>query len=236
MKFYRILKMLPFVLTAVLFQLGCSTQREGQITILHTNDMHCQYVPMAAFWMDSNPKPEIGGMIALEYQIRQNRIKHPNSLLLDAGDMLTGTPLSKIKVNGALGGGFAEMMNLLDYDAFTIGNHEFDGGQENLPLLFQNMQFDVLSANLFLNNNPVAPKPYKIYKVGAIRVGVIGLIMDYVDEVVPKKHTKNVTVSDPAITAQKIVDEIDAKTDLIVILAHQGHDMDRQMTNMLKNV
>jgi 5'-nucleotidase / UDP-sugar diphosphatase len=232
----QLIKMLLIFLVIILAQFGCSKQREGQVTILHTNDMHSQYVPMPAFWVDKNPKPEIGGMIALDYLIRKNRDIYPNSLLLDAGDMLTGTPLSKIKVNGALGGGFAEMMNVLNYDAFTIGNHEFDGGQENIAHLLNTMQFDVLSANFFLNNKQVAKKSYNIYRVGNIRIGVIGLIMDYVHDVVPKKHTANVTITDPAETAQKIINEIDSKTDLIVLLVHQGEDYDRQLTTQLKNV
>lgn len=236
MKRYQILKVLPVIIAAIFMQTGCSTQREGQITILHTNDMHCQYGPLVASWMDENPKPEIGGMIALDYHVRKYRQKHPNSLLLDAGDMLTGTPLSKMEVNGAFGGGFVEMMNVLDYDAFTIGNHEFDGGQENISALIKNMQFDVLTANLFINSKQVAPKSYEIYNVGNIRVGVIGLIMDYVNNVVSKKYTTNVNVTDPVKTTQKIVDEIDHKTDLIVVLVHQGIDYDEEFAQKLENV
>ena len=208
---------------------------DGQVTILHTNDMHAQFVPLPATWMDAEPLPMIGGMVALEHAVRRTRAEYPHSLLLDAGDMCTGTLLSKIAYKGALNGGFVEMMNLLHYDAFTIGNHEFDDGQENLARLIRLAQFDVISANLLAGQKTLAPHAYKIYKVGPVRVGVIGLILTDLDRVTAKQNLNNITVMDPAATAQALIDEIDPKTDLIVLLTHQGDDNDMALAVKLSN-
>ncbi len=113
--------------------------------------------------MKKNPKPEIGGMVALQYFIAQQRNKYPTSLVLDAGYVLTGTPISKIKVHDVYGGGFVDMINLIGYKAFTIGNHELDEGQENLKKLTQLFNCDVLSANLFKDGQLFADKSYAIY-------------------------------------------------------------------------
>ena len=214
---------------------GCSNTHDGQITIIHTNDMHSQYVPMKATWVKKNPRPEICGMVALQYFIAQQRSKYPTSLLLDAGDILTGTPISKIKVHDVYGGGFVDMINLIGYKAFTIGNHEFDEGQENLKKLIQLFNCDVLSANLFTDGQLFADKSYTIYKVGTLRVGVIGLILRDLAGVAAKKNLLGITVAEPAKTAQKYIDEIDAKTDLIILLTHEGVDEDKDLAGKIHN-
>jgi len=228
----RILRFL-ILSVSILTIFGCAVKHEGTITILHTNDMHSQYVPVPATWVQKDPKPLIGGMVALDYFIQQQRKSYANSLLLDGGDIMTGTPLSLIQVDGALGGGFVKMMNLIGYDAMTIGNHEFDAGQENLKKLLTLPKFDVLSANLYRNDSLVAPKPYAIYKVGSLRVGVIGLILGNLVEVAARKNLQGIRVDDPTQTAQKYIDEIDAKTDLILLLAHQGVEADLKMADRL---
>ena len=214
---------------------GCKrTQQQGAITLLHTNDMHSQYIPMAATWVDTKPRPLIGGAVALEEQIRRIRQHRPASLLLDAGDILTGTPLSKIAVNGAKGGGFVEMMNLMGYDVMTLGNHEFDEGQENLRRLIELADFDVLSANLLVNGKLLAPLGEKIYQVGNLKVGVVGLILSDLADVTAVKNLAGVEVLDPVRTAQNAINRLDRKTDLIVLLSHQGYEQDLQLAQQIR--
>ena len=57
---------LLFSITALLCSSCGVAKRDGQVTILHTNDMHSQFVSMPATWIDADPKPQIGGMVALE--------------------------------------------------------------------------------------------------------------------------------------------------------------------------
>jgi 5'-nucleotidase / UDP-sugar diphosphatase len=215
---------------------SCSTApREGNVTILHTNDMHSQFVSLPATWVKKDVQPLVGGMVALEYFIRQARTQFPDALMLDAGDICTGTLLSKIDHNGALNGGFVEMMNIIDYDAFTIGNHEFDNGQDNLHALLNLAEFDVLSANLYADGKQIAPKAYEIYKVNGLRVGVIGLILSDLYQMTAKKNLGDIEVLDPAKTVQQVIDRIDSKTDLIIVLTHQGDDNDLELAQQIKN-
>ncbi|MBN1482633.1 5'-nucleotidase C-terminal domain-containing protein [candidate division KSB1 bacterium] len=228
-------KSLFFLLALLQLSVCAGAQNEGRVTILHTNDMHAQFVPLPATWIDSDPQPLIGGMVALEVAVRQARATFPHVLLLDAGDISTGTLLSRIDYNGALNGGFVEMMNLIGYDACTIGNHEFDDGQINLATLIDLARFDVLSANLLIHNKLFAPHAYKIYNIGKIRVGVIGLILTDLFSVAAKKQLENVIVADPVTTAQKIIDKIDHETDLIILLTHQGDDQDIKLAQRIQN-
>ena len=230
------MKRILLVLILCFVVISCAnTSRTGRLTILHTNDMHAQFTPLSATWIKSDVKPRIGGMVALDYFIDRARTQFANALLLDAGDICTGTLLSKIDYNGALNGGFVEMMNLIGYDAFTIGNHEFDNGQENLHKLVGLADFDVLSANLLFDGKLFAPKAYEIYNVNGLRVGVIGLILADLDHVTAKKNLTGIEVDDPAETAQRLIDEIDPKTDLIILLTHQGDDHDVELAENIRN-
>jgi 2',3'-cyclic-nucleotide 2'-phosphodiesterase (5'-nucleotidase family) len=197
--------------------------------------MHAQYLPAPAAWVSDPVKPMIGGIVALDDYIRQQREKYSNVLLLDAGDISTGTPISKIEYKGALGGGFAEMLNYLGYDAMTIGNHEFDEGQDNLIKTMNILKADVLCANLFVNDRIFAEKSYKIFKKGSVRIGVIGLILNDLYQEVAKKYLTDIRVQDPVQTAQKIIDKIDPATDVIVLLTHQGIENDRELARQIKN-
>ena len=197
-----------------------------QITILHTNDMHTQFIPIQATWIHKDSKPLIGSMVALKYFVDQERIKNSNVMVLDAGDMMTGTPLSNIEAEGVIGGGFITMMNRIGYDACTIGNHEFDNGIANLKKLFNLAQFEVLSANLFLEDSLFAMKKYEIVQVGNLKIGIVGLILDDLFGVVSKTNLQGIIVKPVVETAQDLIDEIDPQTDLIILLTHQGFARD----------
>jgi len=211
------------VLFFVFFSVSCFAQN---LVILHTNDMHCQYTPTPATWVQREVKPMIGGMTALEYFIRQERARSLPVLLLDAGDIMTGTPIAKMARNEVFGGGFMAMINLLGYDAMTIGNHEFDEGQSNLLKLIGSARSDVLCANLFKDDALLTQKPYAIYTSGTLKVGVIGLTLSRLAEETAKKNLDGIRVEDPVRIAQKMIDELEPQTDLIILLTHQGVEED----------
>ena len=227
-------KIFAFALVVMMF-FSCARQHEGTVTILHTNDMHSQFLPMEASWVKQDTKPLVGGMSALSAHIEKLKKEYDPVLLLDGGDFMTGTPISKIVVDGAKGGGFLAMMNLIGYDAITIGNHEFDEGVDNIKALMKLADFDVLCANLEYNDKPLISKGYKIYKVNGIRIGVIGLLLDDLARVTAANRLKGVIVLDPVSTAQKIINKIDRKTDMIILLTHQGYEEDIDLAKKIKN-
>lgn len=116
-----------------------------RLSILSTNDMHGQLLAYDASW---GSKPRIGAMASVATYVRGSRIVaaamgHP-VLLFDAGDMYQGTP------EGTLSRGHAvvTVMNALNYDAITIGNHDFDHGRENAEALVRTLNAPVLGANV----------------------------------------------------------------------------------------
>lgn len=238
------LKLLLFF-GAVLLVLSCSSSRhqtrqtqEGlqppalvkpstnsrTITILHTNDIHANFVPHEATWSKQDPKPMVGGFRELEFTVDSLRKVKSNVLLLDAGDVMTGNPITDRVYKGVEGGALFEMMNLVGYDAWCIGNHDFDISQENLIGLTKIAKFPSLSANIVNTKEefPVNNKEYIILERGGLKIGVFGLILQGLHGVVNQKNLTGIKVLDLAETAQKIIDKIDDETDLIIAVTHNG--------------
>ena len=126
------------------------------ITILHTNDIHASFICHEAFWVKENPKPFVGGFNELSFVVDSLRRVKSSTLLLDAGDVMTGNPITEYTYKGAEGGALFEMMNFIGYDCWTPGNHDFDISPANLRKLTTIAHFPTVSANIFdtLNQFP----------------------------------------------------------------------------------
>ncbi|NUN48383.1 MAG: bifunctional metallophosphatase/5'-nucleotidase, partial [Candidatus Brocadiae bacterium] len=120
----------------------------AEVVILHTNDLHGRAWSQKAIWLDRDNPPMVGGLAALAATIRRERARAWNEgkavVLVDAGDWFQGTPEGDIP-RGRL---VAEWMNLVGYDAATIGNHEFDKGPSILEELHRIARFPFLGANI----------------------------------------------------------------------------------------
>lgn len=123
------------------------TEGPVQFVVLHTNDIHGQFTTTEATWKEGNPP--IGGFSNLSAVVNGTRANNENVLLLDAGDLMTGNPICDYDYKGVQGGAMMEFMNLLDYDAMCLGNHEFDHGLEALDQLVAMATFPVLSDNTY---------------------------------------------------------------------------------------
>jgi 2',3'-cyclic-nucleotide 2'-phosphodiesterase (5'-nucleotidase family) len=198
------------------------------VTILHTNDMHSAFLPHEAGWIRSEPKPLVGGLEELWWQVDSLRRARGDALVLDAGDVMTGTPISDVMYNGAFGGALFEMMNLIGYDAWTIGNHDLDISQANLIALTQIARFPTLSANLLdtIGRHPLNNRDYVILVRDGLRIGIIGLMSKDLFELTNTKTLKGLVVAPTVQTMQRVIDKIDPETDVIVALTHQGTDED----------
>ena len=92
------------------------------ISILHTTDLHGHILPTS----DYAGNPDRGGLARCATQIRRWREENSNSILIDIGDVYQGTDVS-LRNKGAL---MIDLLNHLNYDAWVVGNHEFDWGME----------------------------------------------------------------------------------------------------------
>jgi 5'-nucleotidase len=135
-----------------------SENKTVKITVLHTNDVHSHIDP---FGPNDVKNANKGGISRRATLIQKLRNENPNTLLLDAGDIFQGTPYFNY-FGGALE---FKLMSLLNYDAATIGNHDFDNGIEGLYAQLPHAKFDFISANYDFRNTVMNThvKPYKVF-------------------------------------------------------------------------
>ncbi len=216
------------VLVWLMVNCGCVSSQPKTLTILHTNDIHASFVPHEAFWIKSDPKPMVGGVEELAWMIDSVRKVTPTTILLDAGDVMTGNPISDLEYHGALGGGLFQMMNMIGFDAWTIGNHDFDISQDNLKKLIGIASFPTVSANITDSSGtfPFNNKPYIILNKNGLRIGVIGIMSKDLFSLTNTKNLNGVKVLPPVETTQKYIDELQSKTDVMIALTHEGVDQD----------
>src|SRR5437764_13646471 len=112
------------------------------ISILHTTDLHGHILPT----VDYNGIADYGGLARCAAQIRQWRLQNPNSILIDVGDVYQGIDVA-LRSRGEL---MVDLFNHLKYDAWVVGNHEFDWGMEPFVKALQRSRMPVLAATTLL--------------------------------------------------------------------------------------
>lgn len=143
---------------------------EVLITILHTNDTHSQIDPLPS---NDARNPNTGGVARRATLVKRVRKENPNTLLIDAGDVLQGTPY----FNYYKGEVEYKSMSMIGYDAGTIGNHEFDNGVESLAKAMEFAKFEIVSTNYDVRGSALENrvKTHVVREVGGVKVGLFGL-------------------------------------------------------------
>ncbi len=228
------------IFTAVFVTLALGTAptqaQPKEVVFLHTNDMHAGYYPHEAMWVKGDKKPLVGGFLELAAAVDSLRAIYPGALLLDAGDVMTGNPVTEYDYRGARGGVLFEMMNMIGYDLWTPGNHDFDVSQENLRALTRIARFPTINANVVNDRGELAVSnaPYQIVERNGLKIGIIGIMSQGLYGLVNQNNLVGIRVKSPIETTQKYIDELESKTDLIVALTHQGADEDSALAKAVQ--
>jgi 5'-nucleotidase / UDP-sugar diphosphatase len=196
------------------------------LTIMHTNDVHAEHEPVFNGG---------GGAARQATVVNQIRDEVANSLLLDGGDRFTGT-LFHIQWRGQ---DSAQIMNMIGYDAMTLGNHEFDNGDEVLAAFIDALEFPVVTANVDFSQSPLlADKvdPYVILEVGDQQIGIIGLVTPET-EILSSPGPELVFDYDLVGVTQRMVDELTEQgVNKIILLTHIGYDADVEVAQNVSGV
>src|SRR5829696_9929294 len=194
---------------------------ETLITILHTNDQHSQIDPLPA--NDRNAGK--GGVARRATLVKRIRRENPNTLLVDAGDVLQGTPY----FNFYKGEVEYKAMSVIGYDAGTLGNHEFDNGVEALAAALKFANFDIVSANYDVRGTVLEQrvKRYVVKTVDGIRIGLFGLGVSPAGLITPDNF-KGITYIDPVIAAREVVKKLreEERCAFVVCMSHLGYFAD----------
>ncbi len=187
------------------------------LTILHTNDVHSRLEP---FPMDGSKNAGLGGVAARSEIIKQIRAETNNVLLLDAGDIFQGTPYFNIYK----GEPEIKAMSMMQYDATTMGNHDFDAGIDNFATQLQHATFSVILSNYDFTGTAMEGKsiPYKIIKKGNIKVGILGIGIE-LQGLVPENLYGKTIYQNPIEKANETAAILKKQgCDMIICLSHLG--------------
>ena len=190
-----------------------------KITILHTNDVHSHIEPFPT----NDPKyPNLGGAARRAALISSIRNREENVLLLDAGDIFQGTPY----FNKFLGELDFKLMSLMQYDAATIGNHDFDNGIDGLKNMLPHASFPFINSNYNFNNTVLSNDiiKHKIFNKGGVKIGVFGLGVE-LNGLVSKKLYKETQYLSPIDIANEKAQFLkhEENCHLVICLSHLGY-------------
>lgn len=210
------------LLPAAAFAAGNSAE-ETHITILGTSDMHAN--PWGYNYEDDKETTN-NGMARLYTYIQQVRAEEPNVVLLDAGDDIQGTIMTDDIYNKKPDSPHPVItaMNLMGYDAMTLGNHEFNWGVSTMKKILGQANFPVLAANIKdASGNYVTGAGWTILERSGVKIAVIGV--DTPD--VPiwdggKEGIEDCTYEAASTAVKQAIKEIGGQADLIVVSAHMG--------------
>lgn len=226
----------------ILFTLfGCSNHSSSKktttINIIHMNDIHSHLDEQSIdlTFDDVLVRVDVGGyprMATIADGLVQTL---DNTILLNAGDALQGTlyySLFKGEID-------AKMMNSFGWDAFTLGNHEFDDGDANLENFINQLTIPIISANVDANASDILFdkwQPYIIKYFDGEAVGIIGIdtVKDTRDSSNP---SKDISFYDEIITTQTYADRLASLgVDKIILLSHIGYENDIYLASQVDGV
>lgn len=193
---------------------------QKQIVILHTNDTHSTIEPVSKY---SKVKEAAGkaGCVRRATMVKQLREQNPDILLFDSGDFSQGSTFYTMYKGDVEVG----LMNIMGYDAATIGNHEFDFGLDNLARLARQAKFPIICSNCDFTGTPCQDviKKYCVVVRDGVRIGVFGLTPK-IEGLVMKENIAGVKYIDPIQATKEMVSVLRDKErcDIVVCLSHLG--------------
>lgn len=196
------------------------------ISILHTTDLHGHILPT----FDYDRAADRGGMARCVTQIRRWRRQNPKAILIDVGDVYQGTEVS-LRNKGEL---MIDLFNHLKYDAWVIGNHEFDWGIEPFTNALEKSSMPVLAANTVLNGksagsssdsqHPFAKvQPFVIKEIAGIKVAIVGITTPGMSFWLPREFTVGIDFQHPVDAVRRAIAIANSEgAHAIVLTGHMG--------------
>jgi 2',3'-cyclic-nucleotide 2'-phosphodiesterase (5'-nucleotidase family) len=217
-------RIVAFAALALFVRIAPAGDTIRSLTILHTNDLHARLTPS-----DRGR----GGFAQLAGAIRHQRENCDSCLLLNAGDLVQGSPVSTI-FHGAP---VYQIANLFGFDAATLGNHEFDYGWEATQKFIGIAHYPIVCSNVVdAQGRLMAQKPYVILKANGVRVAVIGAMMMDLEHMTTPKTRGPWRVLPVLETVRRYAQEVRAKSDIIVLLAHISSSEEQDVLRWLPEV
>jgi len=196
---------------------------QASLFILHTNNTN------GALENCYCPDHPLGSIEKRSLYIQDFINANPRTVVLDAGDFFS---MSKKLLKDSL---VCEAYATIPYDGILLGDQELTRNVNFLNTVLPKLESSIILSNLESPNLSFVRK-YKVIKRGGLSVGIIGVLGGNAMKYYPKNIRESIILTDPASTVNEIVKRIRPRTDLIILLSHQGFEQDQVLAKSLKGV
>ena len=194
-----------------------------QVTILHLNDLHARLLP------DEQGR---GGFAHVATAIEEERARAEHAVVLHAGDMVQGSPVSTIFEGTPV----FEVANRLGFDAHCLGNHEFDYGWEKIAEFRRVTDAPILAANVLNAEGKRLVPATAVLTAGEIRIGIVGAVTARLARLIKPAQSGPWRATPLVESLREPVAEMNERADLVVVLGHLFDDEDEAILRALPDV
>ena len=200
---------------------------EKQLKIYYTSDTHGYLFPTDYI---SKEEKRMGVLsCASAFQ------KDGNTLVLDGGDTIQGSAFAKyLQMHPEEQGLLSEVFNAAGYDYVTLGNHDFNYDYKGAYNYLSHLDAQCLLANVVDHKGELGIMPYSIHTLeNGLRVGIVGLVTDYVNLWEKPEHLKHLEIKDTFETAKRVLKEMKPLCDITLAIYHGGFEADLETGKLL---
>ena len=201
------------------------TDKKKIITIVASTDIHGHYLPWN-YALDQ--ADQTGSLSQISTLIREIRAENPHTLVLEVGDLIQDNSAQLFKDAEPHPAVLA--LNAIGYDAWTVGNHEFDYGFETLDRIVSQFKGAFLGGNVYRQDGSRYYPAYHIFEKAGVKIGVVGMTSPLVAEFNAENDIfTGKEVRNPVTEAKKAVKELAGKVDVLIGLLHMGIENENQV-------
>lgn len=216
-------KCLLFLILYILVFSSWPTAQSGQadieLTILYTNDHHARLLPF-----DISGQKQVGGLAARKTLCDEIKAEVDGKagylLMLDGGDINTGEPISDMFTAEP----DIRVMNLMQYQAMAMGNHEFDLSLDKMKKQRDLATFPFLSANVFdKETNTLLYQPFRIFDIHGMKVAVFALTPPETPDISTSGDNPKLHFVTPQEVLPQLLETLKSRADFIIGICHLIH-------------
>ncbi len=214
---------LPWLILLLGICINPLVAEERDLVIIHTNDFHGHI----------SEERKYAGAARISAFVKQQRARHPGVLFLDAGDAVSGTPVSTMYKGLPI----FRVMNAMGYDYSALGNHEFDHGYRHIARFLDIARQPILSANAFNSKGELlADEASAITNVNGVTVGIIGIMTDRTPTMITPVGNEGLVFLNPKTVLKQQVTRLRPKVDLLIVLSHTGHEEEKTLAGQIPGI
>ena len=208
-----------------------------KLQILHTSDQHGTAKPVKKKVTNADGetvKVDRGGTANVAAKADELRAEHENTLFVDSGDNVSGQVLTDL--NG--GRSMVEMMNEMDYDAVTLGNHGFDFGGDVLRERINSSKYPIVVSNVKNEDGSQIENTMssRVVNLNGIKVGMVGLLTDQMNVIANAPMIAGFQFENPIAALARELPKLRAQdVDAVVVLTHQDDADDEKLAKAFPN-